>query len=91
MATKKKQGQEQGGNFPPFWLFLVILALAVAFVPAISIPWSKTVWTGAYYVTVPTELPMRILKVALYIISGVTWLGIFYIKYLTAMNGNIKE
>ncbi|MBO5630249.1 MAG: hypothetical protein J5965_14375 [Aeriscardovia sp.] len=89
MATKKKQ--EQGGNYPPFWLFLVILALALAFIPAVGIPWSKTVWTGAYYVKVPNELSMRILKVALYVISGVTWLGIFYIKYLGVMNDNDKK
>ena len=92
MVKKNEQLQEMNdGNEPStegFIRYLLLLACAVTFIPAIFIPWTKDVWLDDWhYVEVSSGFFLRSLKVILFAVSAITWIAVLYIKY---MNGDEK-
>lgn len=77
-----------------FLRFLLLLACAIAFIPALDIPWNKTEWIDDWhYIEHSSGFFLRALKVILIAISVITWLVLLYIKYkqVTNKNGNSEE
>ena len=76
------QEQNENGRSGGFLRFLLILACCAAWIPAISIPWNKTIWVDDWHFYEESSgFFLRALKVILIAISAITWLILLYIKY----------
>lgn len=72
----------EGGNRSGFLRFLLILACSIAFIPAISIPWTKREWVDDWhFYEYSSGFFLRSLKVILVAISVITWIVLLYVKY----------
>lgn len=90
--TQEQTDDNEIGNRGGFLRFLFIIACGLAFLPAMSIPWNKTVWVDDWnYYEYSSGFFLRALKVVLIAISVITWIVLLYFKYKQMMDDNDKE
>ena len=88
--------QEQNDNknrIPGGFLgVLLYIACSIAFIPAIDIPWNKTIWIDDWhYYEESSGFFLRALKVILIAISVITLLVTLYVKYKDMENNDGQD